>query len=188
MTGSSGDSLSLYINNLAIENDIIIPLRKKSKDRAISDLSGKHNEAGVVALIDPSKENIDNYKKIRKLFKQLAGDDSIAHQQNKAATEEILKKILKCNKPKKISAIQVGGLGKNELLKFGINSKSDPTDIIISTTDSIGNKRNYKISMKTYKNPKSITMKNSGICSAGNYYLGDPLIDREYKNLIKKFN
>jgi len=151
-------------------------------------LSGKHNEAGVVAIIDASKTNINNYRKIRKRFKELAGDDSIAHERNIKAADIILQMILKNGAVEIITAKQVGGIGKNELLKLGINSKSDPTDIIVSTVDAIGNTRNYKISMKTYYNPNNITMKNSGVGKAGSYYLGDASIDLVYKDIAKKFN
>lgn len=179
---SDGDSFSEYLNKLAEENEIDVPYRNSSKDRALADTSGKHNEAGVVALLDPSDENVNEYNRFREEYSEFGGDEGEAHRQNEAAAEEIKKEVERVFPGGKVKSVkQVGGIGETELKKLGINPKVDPTDIIIEVETPNGTTQLMKVSMKIYSNPKDITMKNSGVGKAGADYLGFEEIDNEWQ-------
>lgn len=189
MTGQSGDSFGKLITKLAEDNQIDIPLRDSSADRALADISGKHNEAGVVAILNPSTENVNQYNELRDMYMSYGGDEGKAHTQNEGAAESIKSEIESKYPGGKIrKAIQVGGVGESELNKLGINPKKDPTDIIIEIETPNGTIETMKISMKVYSDPRSITMKNSGIGSAGSHYLGFDEIDNEWGDMRARNN
>ena len=171
LTGGSGTSVSEEMNKILQEEGIDVPMRGGAKDRALADMSGKHNEAGVVAYLFPSDANKKAYEGTQNTLKQLGGDEEKFDKINQKAAE-----VMKSALPKGAEitgAEQVGGIGKNELAKLGIDPKVDPTDLIIRYKDKDGNDQIMKVSAKTYTDPKNITMKNSGTGNAGETYLGD---------------
>jgi hypothetical protein len=169
------------------EAGIDVPLRGNAKDRALADMSGKHNEAGVVAYLFPSEENLNLYKQTQDTFKELGGDESKFDKINKKAAEAI--KALLPEGTKITGAQQVGGIGKNALMDLGIDPKVDPTDLIVNYKDADGKDQVLKISAKTYTDPRSITMKNSGVKTAGETYLGEAgkELDKEWVSLREKY-
>lgn len=189
VTGDSGDAFGTLVNKLAEENEIDIPLRDESADRALADVSGKHNEAGVVALLDPSEENKNDYDKLKDAYESYGGDEEAAHKQNEGAVEgikaEIAEKFPGGNIKK---ATQVGGLGPEKLKQLGIDPKKDPTDILVEVEMPDGTTQYMKVSMKVYADPSNITMKNSGMGDAGSHYLGAPDIDEQLASLREKHN
>jgi hypothetical protein len=159
------------MNELIKEAGIEVPARGNAKDRALADMSGKHNEAGVVAYLFPSEENKKGYESTQKAFKDLGGDEGRFDEINKSAAEAIKSQL-----PEGVEitgAQQVGGVGKTELAKLGIDPKVDPTDLILKYRDADGTEKIMKISAKTYSDPKNITMKNAGTGNAGVTYLGE---------------
>ena len=171
LTGSSGTSISAEMNKILSDEGIDVPLRGGAKDRALADMSGKHNEAGVVAYLFPSDENKSAYEQTQKTLSELGGDEARFDEINKKAAA-VMKRALPEGSTI-TGAEQVGGVGKTELAKLGIDPKIDPTDLIIKYKDADGNDQVMKVSAKTYTNPKNITMKNSGTGNAGETYLGD---------------
>tara|TARA_Y100000004_G_C8859430_1_gene388344 strand:- start:95 stop:979 length:885 start_codon:yes stop_codon:yes gene_type:complete len=165
-------------------------MRNNSADRALADLSGKHNEAGVVALLDPSEENQKQYDELRKKYQELGNDDSEAHEQNQKAVELIKESLPEGSKVTK--SIQVGGIGGSKLMDlYGIDEKVDPTDMLVVYDDKDGNEQTMKISAKIYSNPNDITMKNSGTKKAGRDYLGEEIgapIDAKLQEIRDKHN
>jgi hypothetical protein len=189
MTGDSGDAFGELVNKLAEDNEIDIPLRDESADSALADVSGKHNEAGVVYLLDPSESNKNDYDNFRDQYESYGGDEKLANQQNEAAVVEINKEIQKRFPNGKVKkATQVGGIGPEKLKQLGIDPKKDPTDVLIEVEKEDGTTEYMKVSMKVYSDPKNITMKNSGLGNAGSHYLGDSQIDDQLKSLREKHN
>lgn len=187
LTGASGTSVSEEMNKILQEEGIEVPMRGGAKDRALADMSGKHNEAGVVAYLFPSDENKSAYESTQKTLKELGGDDAKFDAINKKAAE-----VMKSSLPEGsqiTGAQQVGGVGKTALAKLGIDPKIDPTDLIIQYKDKDGNDQIMKVSAKTYTDPKNITMKNSGVNNAGATYLGDigKELDAKVADLRKKY-
>ena len=189
MTGDSGDSFGSMVNKLAEDNEIDIPLRDESSDKALADVSGKHNEAGVAYLLDPSEKNKNEYDNFKDQYESYGGDEKAAHKQNEAAAQAINEEIqIRFPGGKVKSATQVGGIGPEKLKKLGINPKKDPTDVLIEVEMPDGTTQYMKVSMKVYADPNSITMKNSGMGDAGSHYLGSPEIDNQLQELRKKHN
>ena len=189
ITGESGDVFGELVNKLAEDNEIDIPLRDESADSALADVSGKHNEAGVVYLLDPSENNKNDYDKFKDQYESYGGDEKSAHKQNEAAVEEINKEIQKTFPGGKVKkATQVGGIGPERLKQLGIDPKKDPTDVLIEVEMPDGTTQYMKVSMKVYSDPRNITMKNSGLGNAGSHYLGDSQIDEQLKSLREKHN
>jgi hypothetical protein len=181
---TDNDGLSVYINKLAEDVGIDIPIRDTYKDRFLADISGKHNEYGVVAMIYPTQKNLSKYNTIRKEYSKYAGDDNQIDSHNKDAANYIKNTIQSIYPNSKINkAIHVGGLGSTELEKMGISPKKDPTDILIDVKTEDGGIVRMKFSMKIYTNPNDITMKNAGLGDAGSYYLGYDDIDRKLKSI-----
>ena len=170
LTGGAGTTVTEEMNQLIIDAGIDVPLRGGAKDRALADMSGKHNEAGVVSYIFSSKENKDAYAATQKSFKELGGDEPKFDKINKKAAESIKELLPKGSKI--TGAQQVGGVGKTALMKLGIDPKVDPTDLVVHYTNPSGKQDIMKVSAKTYSDPKNITMKNSGVTNAGEVYLG----------------
>lgn len=187
LTGASGTSVSEEMNKIIQEEGIDVPMRGGAKDRALADMSGKHNEAGVVAYLFPSDENKKAYQSTQNTLKELGGDEAKFDAINKKAAE-----VMKSSLPEGsqiTGAHQVGGVGKNALAQLGIDPKVDPTDLIIQYKDKDGNDQIMKVSAKTYTDPKNITMKNSGVNNAGATYLGDigKDLDAKVGELRKKY-
>lgn len=187
LTGASGTSVSEEMNKIIQEEGIDVPMRGGAKDRALADMSGKHNEAGVVAYLFPSDENKKAYQSTQNTLKELGGDEAKFDAINKKAAE-----VMKSSLPEGsqiTGAQQVGGVGKNALAQLGIDPKVDPTDLIIQYKDKDGNGQIMKVSAKTYTDPKNITMKNSGVNNAGATYLGDigKDLDAKVGELRKKY-
>lgn len=189
MGGGQGDAVTDEINKIIRDNGLEVNMRNNSADRALADLSGKHNESGVVALLDPSDENNKQYEELRGKYKELGNDDTEAHEQNKKAAELIKSSLPEGSKITK--SIQVGGIGGKQLMDlYGIDEKVDPTDMLVVYDDD-GEEKTMKISAKIYTNPNDITMKNSGTKTAGVDYLGEEIgssIDSQLDGLRKKHN
>ncbi len=187
LTGSSGTSITEEMNQLIVSAGIDVPLRGGAKDRALADMSGKHNEAGVVAYLFPSNENKKAYSDTQKTFKELGGDEPKFDRINKKAAESIQAMLPAGSKI--TGAQQVGGVGKTALMKLGIDPKVDPTDLVVYYTTPSGKTGVMKISAKTYSDPKNITMKNSGVGNAGEVYLGTigKSIDEQVAGWRKEF-
>lgn len=186
LTGASGNAITRAMNEIIADEGIEVPLRGGSKDRALADMSGKHNEAGVVAYLDPSKTNISEYNNRRKTLKELGGDDKNLDESNKKAAEQVKQALP--NGSKILKATQVGGAGKTALKKLGIDPKKNPTDLIVVYETEDGKQGVMKISSKTYSDPTKINMKNSGLKSAGSTYLGDLSVDEKLDELRKKYD
>jgi hypothetical protein len=178
--GSEGTAITREMNELIREGGIDLPARGNAKDRALADMSGKHNEAGVVAYLFSSDENKKSYQQTQKAFSELGGDESRFDEINKKAAESIKSQLPEGAKV--TNSQQVGGIGKTALSALGIDPKVDPTDLIVYYVDSEGKEQLLKVSAKTYSDPKNITMKNSGTGAAGKTYLGD--IGEEIDNQI----
>jgi hypothetical protein len=169
--GSEGTAVTREMNELIKEAGIEVPARGNAKDRALADMSGKHNEAGVVSYLFPSDENKKAYESTQTSFKNLGGDEARFDEINKNAAESI--KAILPEGAEITGAQQVGGIGKTALAQLGIDPKVDPTDLIVQYKDKDGNDQIMKISAKTYSDPKNITMKNAGTGNAGETYLGE---------------
>lgn len=185
LTGGSseGTTVTREMNELIKEAGIDVPARGNAKDRALADMSGKHNEAGVVAYLFPSDENKTAYESTQNSLKQLGGNESRFDEINKKAADAIKAQLP--DGVKITGAQQVGGVGKTTLVQLGIDPKVDPTDLIVKYKDVDGTEKIMKISAKTYSDPKNITMKNSGTGNAGVTYLGD--IGKEVDEQIGKW-
>jgi len=186
----NGDVVTNEMNRVIRANGLDVNMRNNSADRSLADLSGKHNEAGVVALLDPSEKNQKNYDENRKKYKELNNSDDEAHEQNKTAV-----KLIRNSLPKGstiTSATQIGGMGSDALMKnYGIDDKVDPTDLIVEYEDANGKPQVMKISAKIYSDPSNITMKNSGMKTAGVTYLGKEIgsaIDAKLESLREENN
>ena len=187
MGGGQGDAVTEEMNKIIRANGLEVNMRNNSADRALADLSGKHNEAGVVALLDPSEENQKAYDESRQKYKELSNEDSEAHEQNKKAAKLIKDSLPKGSKIKQ--SVQVGGIGGKKLMDlYGIDEKVDPTDLIVVYVVN-GKEKIMKISAKIYTNPNDITMKNSGTKTAGVTYLGEAIgapIDAKLQSIRDK--
>jgi hypothetical protein len=187
LCGTQGTAVTRLMNKIIADEGIEVDMRGSAADRALADLSGKHNEAGVTAYLFPSKENQEAYKGVEGRYSQLGGDARAADARNKAAAEAVQSALPKGAKI--TNATQVGGAGATGLQKLGIDPKTDPTDIIVEYEVG-GKKQMMKISAKIYTDPRNITMKNSGVKRAGVDYLGEPggsNIDKEWPSLVKKY-
>jgi hypothetical protein len=162
-------------------------MRGGAKDRALADMSGKHNEAGVVFYLDGNEQNRKSYENTQNSFKELGGDEAKFDEINKKAAEVIQNALPEGAQI--TSAQQVGGIGKLALAQLGIDPKVDPTDLIVQYTLPDGTKGMMKVSAKTYTDPKNITMKNSGVMNAGETYLGEigKSIDDSVRDLRSKY-
>lgn len=187
LTGASGTSVTELMNKIIKDQGIPVQERQGGKDRELADMSGKHNESGVVAYLFGDKQTMDDYKNKQETLKKLGADETRFDKINKEAAEEI-KKLLP-EGAKITGAQQVGGIGETALKKLGIDPKVDPTDLILQYKDKDGNDKIIKVSAKTYSDPRSITMKNSGVTTAGETYLGDAgkSVDEKFKELRKKY-
>jgi len=182
-----GNAITVEMNKIIKEEGIDVPMRGGAADRALADMSGKHNEAGVVAYLSPTKENLDLYKATQNTFKQLGGDESKFDKINKKAADVITQILPKGSTI--TGAQQVGGIGKNALNALGIDPKVDPTDLILNYKDVNGKDSIIKVSAKTYTDPKNITMKNAGVSNAGTTYLGEigKSIDESFSKIKEKY-
>jgi hypothetical protein len=187
LTGASGGSNTVLMNDIIKKHGLNVPLRSGGRDKELADMSGKHNESGVVAYLHDSEENLKNYKGRQDSLKELGGDEVRFDKINKEAAEKI-KSVL----PKGSTILdskQVGGAGETALKEMGIDPKVDPTDLIVKYKDAEGKEQLLKVSAKTYSDPRNITMKNSGVKTAGETYLGEAgkNIDKEYEELRQKY-
>ena len=187
LTGTSGTAVTEEMNRLIKEEGIQVPMRGGAKDRALADMSGKHNEAGVVFYLDGNEQNKKSYEDTQNSFKELGGDEAKFDEINKKAAEVIQNALPEGAQI--TSAQQVGGIGKLALAQLGIDPKVDPTDLIVQYTLPDGTKGMMKVSAKTYTDPKNITMKNSGVMNAGETYLGEigKSIDESVRELRSKY-
>lgn len=187
LCGQSGTAVTKLMNQIIADEGIEIGMRGNAADRALADLSGKHNEAGVTAHLFPNEENKEAYKNVEGRYKQLGGDSIAADERNKMAADAVKQALPKGAKI--TGALQVGGVGATRLKQLGIDPKTDPTDIIVEYQDN-GKAKVMKISAKIYTDPRNITMKNSGVKRAGVDYLGEPegsSVDNEWPALLKKY-
>lgn len=186
LTGASGNAVTRAMNEIISDEGIEVPMRGSSRDKALADMSGKHNEAGVVAYLDPSETNINEYNSRRETLKDLGGNDKSLDESNKKAADQVKQTLPSGSKI--LQARQVGGIGKKALSKLGINPKVNPTDLIVIYETEDGKKDVMKISSKAYSNPRQINMKNSGVVTAGNTYLGDSSVDDKLSELRETYD
>ena len=209
------------------EKQIAAPLRGSSVEKALADMSGKHNESGMVLLLCPKdgahyKENISLHEKNTGNYGNLGGNIKAADQRNIDMANEI--KTIVPDGSKISDASNTGGLEPSELAEqFNILPKNDPTDLIVFFTppdpnpsvkvptieeyeEKVGKKfKNMsnderrerdelvhkkhggmrKVSAKSYRDPRSITMKNSGALNAGSAYLGDEKVDGQLQEILR---
>jgi hypothetical protein len=187
LCGAQGTAVTRLMNKIIADEGIEVDMRGSAADRALADLSGKHNEAGVTAYLFPSKENKDAYKSVEGRYSQFGGDAVAADERNKNAAQAVQSALPKGAKI--TNAAQVGGAGATRLRELGIDPKTDPTDIIVEYEVG-GKKQMMKISAKIYTDPRNITMKNSGVKKAGVDYLGEPegnVIDKAWPEMVKKY-
>ena len=216
------------------EKKIAAPLRGSSQEKALADMSGKHNESGMVLLLCPKdgahfKENSELHEKNSSNFGNLGGSIKAADQRNIDMANEIKTTIPKGSKIS--DASNTGGLENTELAEqFNIVPKDDPTDLIVFYTppnpdpsvkvptvqeyekeykkrtgkskkfknmskeerrerDELVHKKHggmRKVSAKSYRDPSSITMKNSGAREVGSAYLGDKNVDSQLQETLQK--
>ena len=209
------------------EKQIAAPLRGTSVEKALADMSGKHNESGMVLLLCPKdgahyKENNELHEKNTGNFGNLGGKVEAADQRNKDMADKIRTTIPKDSKI--TDARNTGGIGPEQLGElYNINDKIDPTDLIVfftppkpdpsvevpsikelekkldkklkNMTSEDLRKRNElvktryggmrKVSAKSYRDPRSITMKNSGAREVGSAYLGDEKVDGQLQEILR---
>jgi len=209
------------------EKQIAAPLRGSSVEKALADMSGKHNESGMVLLLCPKdgahyKENTELHEKNTGNFGNLGGKVEAADQRNKDMADKIRTTIPKDSKI--TDARNTGGIGPEQLGElYNINDKIDPTDLIVfftppkpdpsvevpsikelekkldkklkNMTSEDLRKRNElvktryggmrKVSAKSYRDPRSITMKNSGAREVGSAYLGDEKVDGQLQEILR---
>jgi hypothetical protein len=185
--GKTGSSISVEMNRLIKKNNMHLEVRQTSADKSLADMSGKHNEAGVVAYLHPTKENQDSYKANQKSLSELGGDEKRFDETNKKSAQMIKDLLPKGSTI--TSAEQIGG-SKSRQKELGIDDKIDPTDLIIFYKDKDGKEQSLKVSAKTYSDPNNITMKNSGTLTAGEDYLGKELgakLDKDFAELRKEY-
>ena len=192
LTAGSGDEITKDMNRVMRENNIYVPLRGSALDRQRADLSGKHNEAGVVADLDSSELNVKSRNEVAEKYAEVGGDVKKSDEDNKRAADVVRKNILIDYPNSKIlKATQVGGIGATALNKLGIDPKTDPTDIIVEIQTNDGKTQFVKYSLKVYEDPRNITMKNSGVNNAGEIYVGGDAgkeIDTFKSELDKKYS
>ena len=176
----NGDKFSEDMHRIMQERGIDPPQRLASADRALADMSGKHNESGMVSLLTP--KDSPNYEENRKIheaneksYSELGGNAGESNKRNESMVAEVNKVIPKGAKI--TNAKNTGGIGKEALLKMGIDPKVDPTDLVVYYKKD-GKQEMMKISAKAYTDPSHITMKNSGARKAGSEYLGKPEFDK----------
>ena len=137
-TLGNGNATSREMWRILHEKQIAVPFRGSSADRALADMSGKHNESGMVLLLSP--EGSPNYEENRKIhegnkksYEGLGGDEKAAHQRNVDMANKIKETIPGGSK---ISDGQnTGGIGSDALAEqFNINNKVDATDLIVFYT------------------------------------------------------
>jgi len=187
LCGTQGTAVTRLMNQIIKDEGIEVDMRGSAADRALADLSGKHNEAGVTAYLFPSEENQKAYKSVEGRYSQFGGDAKAADERNKIAAQAVQSELPKGAKI--TNAVQVGGAGATRLRELGIDPKTDPTDIIVEYEVG-GKKQMMKISAKIYTDPRNITMKNSGVKKAGVDYLGEPegnVIDKAWPEMVKKY-
>ena len=209
------------------EKQIAAPLRGTSVEKALADMSGKHNESGMVLLLCPKdgahyKENNELHEKNTGNFGNLGGNVKAADQRNIDMAKKIETTIPEGSKI--TDARNTGGIGPEQLGElYNINDKIDPTDLIVfftppkpdpsvevpsikelekkldkklknMTSEDLRErdelvKTRYggmrKVSAKSYRDPRSITMKNSGAREVGSAYLGDEKVDGQLQEILR---
>ena len=137
-TLGNGNATSREMWRILHEKQIAVPFRGSSADRALADMSGKHNESGMVLLLSPEgSPNYEENKKIhegnKKSYGSYGGDEKAAHQRNVDMANKIKETIPGGSK---ISDGQnTGGIGSDALAEqFNINNKVDATDLIVFYT------------------------------------------------------
>jgi hypothetical protein len=183
-----GDAVTTQLNYLAKKHGLTVPMRADGADRELADRSGKHNEAGVVSYLFPDEKNTKAYKENQEELSKLGGDHTTADKINKEGAQAIKSALPPGSEI--IGAEQVGGIGKSALAKMGIESKTDPTDILIRYKDKDGKEHALKVSAKVYADTRKITMKNSGVLEAGETYLGETGkdLDKKVPDLKEKYS
>ena len=198
-------SLGREMHRIANKYNLVVPISQSSKVAARSDMSGKHNEIGMVAEImgdddtpeaKEAKELYDtNERKLMELQDEPGSKTAKAIIERNREINRGFAKMFREDIEKNLGgevtgAEQVGGLGHDGLLeKYGIDDKVNPTDLIIFYKDKDGKDQMYLVSAKIYKSDTSITMKNSGVKEFGNSYAGgDPPDFDEYSAEDEEFN
>ena len=180
-------SLEKDMHKIIMEKGIHVTKRLDSANRALADMSGKHNVSGMVFAMTPkdSPDYVEN-KKIHeeneKRFKELGGPVDESNRANQQLAEQITASLPKGVKV--TGAKNTGGIGKSALLDMGIDPKTDPTDLLVNYNPPKNGR--MKISAKTYTDPSHITMKNSGARRVGSEYLGDEKFDSDIQAILAK--
>ena len=189
-------SLCREMHRISNKYNMVVPISQSSKVAARSDMSGKHNEAGMVVEVmgenaSPEAKEIyeTNERKLMELQDE-PGSDTAKEiiERNREINKGLAKMCVDEIKRRGgtiTGAEQVGGLGSEGLLdKYGIDDKKNPTDLIIFYKDKDGKEQRLDVSAKIYKSDSSITMKNSGVKDFGNQYMGDEEANEQLAGLF----
>ena len=134
-TLGDGNATTREMWRILHEKQISVPFRGSAADRALADMSGKHNESGMVLLLCPEgSPSYDEAREIhegnKKSYSGLGGNEREAHQRNIDMANEIKKTIPEGAKIN--DAKNTGGIGADQLGElYNINNKIDATDLIV---------------------------------------------------------
>lgn len=189
--GSDGNELTKRMNAVIAKHNLPIVPRQSSADRILADVSGKHNEAGVVTYLSDTPENRKHYKELQEKFKELGGGDEKRFDEINRNVADMIKNSLPPGS-KITGAEQLGGNDEKTRARkaaLGIPPGSK-VDYVVLYKDKDGKEKVMKISAKTYSDPSRITMENSGAGKAGSKFLGEELgkeVDENFQRLKKKY-
>jgi hypothetical protein len=130
-----GDKFSEDMHRIMQERGIDPPQRLASADRALADMSGKHNESGMVFLLTPKgspsyEENRKIHENNEKSYSSLGGNAGESTKRNESMVAEINKTFSEGTSV--TDAKNTGGIGGEQLAElYNINEKVDPTDLIV---------------------------------------------------------
>ena len=189
-------SLGREMHRISSKYNLVVPVSQSSKVAARSDMSGKHNEIGMVVEVmgdNASPEAKEMYETNERKLMELQDDPGSETakaivERNREINKGLAKMCVDDIKKKGgtiTGAEQVGGLGHDGLLdKYGIDDKKNPTDLIIHYKDKNGKDQRMDVSAKIYKSDSSITMKNSGVKEFGNNYMDDEEANEQLSGLF----
>ena len=134
-TLGDGNATTREMWRILHEKQISVPFRGSAADRALADMSGKHNESGMVLLLCPEgSPSYDEAREIhegnKKSYTSLGGNEREANQRNVDMANEIKKTVPEGAKIN--DARNTGGIGADQLGElYNINNKIDATDLIV---------------------------------------------------------
>ena len=191
LCSENGNSLSKRMNEIIAKHNLSINVRQNSADRALADVSGKHNEAGVVAYLFKSPDNEKNYQALQKEYEKLGGGDEKRFDEINRKAADKIKNALPTGS-KIAGAEQLGGNDektRKRKRELGL-PENTKADYVVLYTDKDGKERKMAVTAKTYSDPNKITMDNAGYASAGTKMLGEKIgkeVDEKAKKLWEKY-